>query len=102
MLYVKVLFQAPYAPSASRIDLELLKDTDRYKEKNSAVTEVAMKKFLGHLWHLSEELLAYAYFHDIHDSNDTKRQMVAALDKTGINILKREQHWSARSNWKIF
>ena len=90
MLYVKVLFQAPYAPSASRIDLELLKDTDRYKEKNSAITEVAMKKFLGHLWHLSEELLAYTYFHDIHDSNDTKHQMVAALDKTGINILKRE------------
>ena len=49
-----------------------------------------MKIFLGHLWHLSEELLAYPYFHDIYDSNDTKHQMVAALDKTGINILKRE------------
>jgi hypothetical protein len=89
MLYVKAWFQAPYAPCASRIDLNLLKDIEKYKENNSAIADIAMKKFMGHLWYLSEELVAFAFFDD-GVSVDTKRQMVAALHKTGIeHPLKR-------------
>jgi len=42
----------------------VLKEIDRYKKKNSIVAEVAIKKFLGHIWYLSEELLAFAFFDD--------------------------------------
>jgi hypothetical protein len=82
LLYVKSWFQAPFAPSAPRIDLDLLKDIEKYKENNSTIASIAMKKFLGHLWYLSEELVAFAFFDD-GVSVDTKRQMVAALHKTG-------------------
>lgn len=83
MIYIKTWFQAPNAPSAPRIDLDLLKDLEKYKEHNAAIANIAMKKFLGHLWYLSEELVALAFFDD-GVSVHTKRQMVAALHKTGI------------------
>mgnify|MGYP006352973215 FL=1 len=83
-LYVTAWYQAPYAPFAPRLDLQLLKDIMEYKALNTAVADVAPKKFLGHLWYLSEELVAFAFFDDA-VSLDTKRQMVEALHNTGGN-----------------
>mgnify|MGYP003492342303 FL=1 len=83
-LYVTAWYQAPYAPFAPRLDLQLLKDIMEYKAFNTAVAHVALKKFLGHLWYLSEELVAFAFFDDA-VSHDTKRQMVEALHNTGGN-----------------
>ena len=83
-LYVTAWYQAPYAPFAPRLDLQLLKDIMEYKAFNTAVAHVALKKFLGHLWYLSEELVAFAFFDDA-VSLDTKRQMVEALHNTGGN-----------------
>lgn len=83
-LYVTAWYQAPYAPFAPRLDLQLLKDIMEYKSLNTAVADIALKKFLGHLWYLSEELVAFAFFDDA-VSLDTKRQMVEALHKTGGN-----------------
>lgn len=42
-----------------------------------------MKKFLGHLWYLSEELIAFAFFDD-NVSSETKRKMVDAMHNEGI------------------
>jgi hypothetical protein len=42
-----------------------------------------MKKFLGHLWYLSEELDAFAFF-DNEVSLATKRKMVDALNNEGV------------------
>ena len=83
-LYVTAWYQAPYAPFAPRLDLQLLKDIMEYKALNTAVADVALKKFLGHLWYLSEELVAFAFFDDA-ISLDTKRQMVEGLHNTGGN-----------------
>ena len=89
MLYIKAWFQAPHGPSAPRTDLQLLKEICRYKENNAAVAEVALKKLLGYLWYLSEELLAFAFFDDS-VLDETKHQMVAALHKAGTeHPLKR-------------
>jgi len=74
-LYVKAWFQAPSAISAPHNDLLLLKDTDSYKDINPTVSGIAMKKFLGHLWYLSEELIALAFFDD-EVPNDVKRKIV--------------------------
>ena len=79
-LYVKVWFTAPVAPFAPRIDLQLLKDLVRYRENHQCVAAVALKKFLGHLWYLSEELVAFAFFDD-YVSAETKSKMVDALNK---------------------
>lgn len=89
ILYIKAWFRAPSAPSAPRVDLDLIKEIDKYKEQNQAVSQIAMKKILGHLWYLSEELIALAFFDD-EVTDDTKRLMVNALRVPGTeHPLKR-------------
>lgn len=88
-LYVKAWFRAPSAPSSPRVDLELIKEIDKYKAQNQAVSQIAMKKILGHLWYLSEELIALAFFDD-EVSDGTKPLMVSALQAPGAeHPLKR-------------
>ena len=72
---MKAWFQAPSAISAPHNDLLLLKDTDSYKDINPTISGIAMKKFLGHLWYLSEELVALAFFDD-EVPNDVKQKIV--------------------------
>jgi len=42
------------------------------------ISQKATKKFIGHLWYLSEELIAFA-FYDENVSSETKRNMVVAM-----------------------
>lgn len=78
-LYITAWYQAPGATLAPRLDLQLLKDIDAYKSQNALISQVALKKFMGHLWYLSEELVALAFFDD-KVSSDTKRKMVRAIN----------------------
>lgn len=78
-LFITAWYQAPGATLAPRLDLQLLKDIDAYKSQNALISQVALKKFMGHLWYLSEELVALAFFDD-KVSSDTKRKMVRALN----------------------
>ena len=88
-LYVKAWFQAPSAICGPRIDLQFVKDIDSYKDINSTISGIAMKKFLGHLWYLSEELVALAFFDD-NVPTDVKRKMVLSLQKPAGELpLKR-------------
>lgn len=80
-LYVEAWFTAPSACSAPRQDLQLLKAIHNYGD--SGISQVAMKKFLGHLWYLSEELVALAFFDDSL-STDAKHKMVNNLKNAGI------------------
>jgi len=61
-IYIKYWFQAATAIYSPRNDLQLLKDLKKYEEVNVMISKKAMKKFLGHLWYLSEELIAFAFF----------------------------------------
>jgi len=79
-LYVKAWFQAPSAIAAPHNDLLLLKDIDSYNDINPTISGIAMKKFLGHLWYLSEALVALAFFDD-EVPNDVKWKMVLSLQK---------------------
>jgi hypothetical protein len=81
-IYVKAWFTAPSAISAPRLDLQLVKDIEKYKLENETISSIALKKFLGHLWYLSEELIAFSFF-DNEVSTETKRKMVLALDTLG-------------------
>ncbi|KAG8176621.1 hypothetical protein JTE90_028603 [Oedothorax gibbosus] len=78
-LYITAWYQAPGATLAPILDLQLLKDVDAYKSQNAIIYQVALKKFMGHLWYLSEELVALAFFAD-KVSSDTKRKMVRAIN----------------------
>ncbi|CAB0013938.1 unnamed protein product [Nesidiocoris tenuis] len=81
-IYVYHWFQAPSCRFAPRNDLKLLKDLKAYNKVNEAIAEVALKKFSGHLWYLSEVLVAFAFF-DENVPLETKTKMVQALENEG-------------------
>lgn len=64
IIYVKYWFQAPVASSAPRNDLWLLKNLKSFENINKNMSKKALTKLLGHLWYLSEELVALAFFDD--------------------------------------
>ena len=78
IIYVKAWFRALSAPSAPRIDLQLLKDIYSYRKISESISKNALNKIIRHLWYLSEELVALAFFDD-EVSNDTKHHVVTAL-----------------------
>ncbi|CAH0562819.1 unnamed protein product [Brassicogethes aeneus] len=81
-IYVRCWFQAPVATSAPRNDLWLLKNLKKFENINKAMSKKALTKFLGHLWYLSEELVALAFF-DEEVSLEIKQKMVIALNEEG-------------------
>lgn len=77
-VYIKnwYLCQCPrYAPLN---DLNLLKELDKYKHFNGAVSHATLKTFLRHQWYLSEKLSALAFFDERIDSK-TLRLMLKNL-----------------------
>lgn len=85
MIYIKYWYQACVASSAPRNDLQLLKDLIKFENINPALSKVALKKVMGHLWYLSEELVSFAFFDD-EIALDTKQKMVHALDNEGLEF----------------
>lgn len=81
-IYINYWFESASGPSASRNDLQLLKDLKSYEKINKPIAAIALKKFLGHLWYLSEELVAFAFFDD-KVSHEVKKKMVNALSIEG-------------------
>lgn len=84
-IYVKYWYQASVASSAPRNDLQLLKDLSLFENISPALSKVALKKILGHLWYLSEELISLAFFDD-EITLDTKQKMVQALKNKGLDV----------------
>jgi hypothetical protein len=79
-IYVMYWYQATSAICAPRLDLTMLQDLWALKDTHDAIASVALRKMLGHLWYLSEELIAFAFFDD-QVSLSTKRKMAAAINK---------------------
>ena len=75
-VYVRAWFNAPLASHSPKNDLHFFQQLSSYD--NTAITKVAGHKFAGHLWYLSEELIALAFFDD-DLSADTKRAMVKSI-----------------------
>jgi hypothetical protein len=87
--YLKAWFEAALPTAAPLNDLLLLKNLQQYKTANSTVANAALKKLAGHLWYLSEELVAFAFF-DERVPIDTKAKMIQALQNEGNeNLPKR-------------
>ena len=77
--YVKSWFLSRCPISAPAHDLKWLKELDALKFHQADISKVSLKKLSGHLWYLSEELVALAFFDD-KVSNETKRKMVQGLN----------------------
>lgn len=89
-IYAKYWFQAPSGWSAPRNDLQLLKDLKAYEEINQQIAKAAVKKILSHLWYLSEELVAFAFFDD-KVPLETKRKMVNAVENEGLEYYPKRR-----------
>src|SRR5215469_5853407 len=76
--YIKYWITAASPYSASRNDLNLLKSLSVYRKKNKELANAAINKIKNHLWYLSEELIAMAFFDD-RITFETKRKMKEAL-----------------------
>ncbi|KAL4119640.1 hypothetical protein QTP88_012435 [Uroleucon formosanum] len=78
-LYIKSWFDAPSAIKAPFQDLTFIKNLLNYIAIDKDTSQIAIKKFCGHLWYLSAELCGFAFF-DEAVSIDTKRKIVKALN----------------------
>ena len=93
-LYVKAWIHSPLAIEAPLQDLKFLNDLYLYKGINEQISQLALLKFCNHLWYLSPEPAALAFF-DENVSDETKLQMVEAVKTTDIseeNVKKVSVH----------
>ena len=80
--YVKSWFLSRCAISAPVHDLKWLKELDALKSDQPDISKASLNKLSGHLWYLSKELVALAFFDD-KVSTETKRKMVQGLNIDG-------------------
>ncbi|XP_076683131.1 uncharacterized protein LOC143376538 [Andrena cerasifolii] len=78
-LYLKAWIHAPVTAKAPRQDFEFLKNLYAYSAINKNVSSAALHKFCNHLWYLTSEAAALAFF-ESNITHDAKKRMVLALD----------------------
>lgn len=88
--YVTYWFTSTDAISAPRNDFQWLLDLKRYSEVNKVISDVAVKKFAGHLWYLSLELVGSALF-DTKVPCAEKRKMVTKILSSDSSVRKSER-----------
>ncbi|QQP57048.1 Uncharacterized protein FKW44_001910 [Caligus rogercresseyi] len=75
---------APEAVAAPRHDLQLLKDLTMYMNNvNEDVGRAVLNKLQGHLWYLSEELVALALFDPLVRVEDKRKILTSLHTKEG-------------------
>lgn len=75
-LYIPYWFRTGNAVEAPNRDMQLIKGIITYYDKE--ISTVLLEKIRNHLWYLSEEAIALAFF-DPHVDSETKKKMVLAL-----------------------
>lgn len=76
--YIEFWFRSPNAIEAPYNDVFFLRKLEDYKSDDKQVAELAMKKFINHLWYLGEETACFSLFDDRID-NHVKKQMAKKL-----------------------
>lgn len=61
-VYLEAWFASPIPTGTPRRDLALMKSLIHYAGGNPAIPKLTSEKFCHQLWHLSEDLLALAFF----------------------------------------
>ena len=55
-IYCKAMFNAPKDHVTPKQNLDILHNLLEYKKQDNDIVEIALTKFLNHLWYLNEEL----------------------------------------------
>src|ERR1700730_7881317 len=76
--YIQAWFSAPIPSSAPQNDITFIQRLQKYATVNRDVAAGATRKFLGHIWYLSEEMIGLAFFDSSIDIEE-KRAMVQSL-----------------------
>lgn len=77
-LYIQAWFGSSNAIEAPNQDFEFIKSSVAYAETNPRISAELLKKMENHLWYLSEETIALAFF-DSNVSIEVKKKMVQRL-----------------------
>ena len=77
-IYIKAWYTSPLAVRAPSHDLNFIKILYKFKSIDTVAAEMALYKFINHLWYLSPEAAALAFF-DEKVSVEIKRKMVQKL-----------------------
>jgi len=80
--YVQAWFECPLPYKAPCQDLNFIKSLKSYENIDLDISKTIIKKLCGHLWYLSEEAAALAFFDDTVPIK-TKRLMVKSLQNEG-------------------
>lgn len=72
--YAEVWFTAPNAIKAPINDILFIKKLYNYKNDDKKIAETALKKFINHLWYLSDECVIFSIF-DNRVTIEQKRKM---------------------------
>ncbi|KAF2891613.1 hypothetical protein ILUMI_14560 [Ignelater luminosus] len=62
--YIKPWFTANKTTEAPWNDILLLKNLNKYKEKDAIVAGACLQKFVNHLWYLTDEAVLFSLFDD--------------------------------------
>lgn len=76
--YAKAWFSAPNAIEAPLNDINFLKKLVAYKTDDKVVAEIAIHKFINHLWYLSDECAAFSIF-DERISDEGRRNIAQKI-----------------------
>lgn len=88
LIYVKAWILAPIAPSAPNNDLKLLSKLSGYKTIDQDISQIALQKFMNHLWYFSSEAVGLAFF-DVNIPIEEKEKMVASLSEKELEHEKK-------------
>lgn len=94
-VYVRAWYDAPYAASAPRSDLQLAADLKRFASVDQNAAAIGLQKLQGQLWYLSEELIGLAVFDTGLPDEERESLVQSILGKQG------EAERSTRRNLSI-
>lgn len=77
-IYIKAWFGCTNAIAAPSQDINFIKNSVDYCETDPMISAAILKKISNHLWYMSEEIVALAFF-DINVSHYEKRKMISQL-----------------------
>lgn len=117
-VYTQAWFCAPFAAQAPNQDLNFLKCLYEYRHIDQMISECTVKKFSKHLWYLTPEMAALAFFDD-NISIEEKMKMCKALesnssvfvyekriltnDKNVIDVINSSMHnYICQDTYKFF
>lgn len=76
--YAEVWFTAPDSIKAPVNDILFIKKLYNYKNDDKKIAEIALKKFINHLWYLSDECVTFSIF-DNRVTIEQKRRMAIKM-----------------------